>query len=355
MTAFEKMKLRENSLGATPREEMINNAKYMVDTLLPDDPSYTQVSIIRSGETVGDINLRMDKRRIKNHAPTMNLHDVLNNDIKFKLGDILYRGVTDEDSVKDEYWICTEENNFHGIQRQGECEECNYLLRWQNDKTLEIIERWCSVRDPYASGIDEGKVVTTGNGKYKITIPHDEETAQLYVDKRFLIDVANNQPIPYKLVKFDSVTNSYASRNEGFLVINLWQDEIVEGDNMELMIANYKKQADEPIPSVGSCRIVHEGQLALKQGGSQRVFRGEFLDTDGNVLDGIAPTWELIPGGDWVNSNQIVILYGIDGSVSIQAMENAAIGSKVLLKMSANGLTHGVFEASVELEIIPAY
>ena len=51
MTAFEKMKLREASLGSTPREEMINNARYMVDMLLPDDPSFKYgVEIIRNGE-----------------------------------------------------------------------------------------------------------------------------------------------------------------------------------------------------------------------------------------------------------------------------------------------------------------
>jgi hypothetical protein len=263
---------------------------------------------------------------------------------------------SEEEYIKNEYWICVEAYNFHGIQRNGIVEECNYLLRWQNPKTYEIIERWCSVRDPYASGLDENNHVTTGNGKFKITIPHDSETALFYVDKRFLIDVANNTPIPYRIVKYDSISNSYAARDEGFLVISLWQDEYnVDNDRDDLMIADYV-EPPEILPSVGFCRIEPIDLNTINQN-TMESFTARFFDSGGNELsssDGIVPVWELdLPSN---LQGQITVTYDNDGfTINVRATRYAVIGSSFMLRVTVDDAVYGEFMAEVVITIRPFY
>ena len=229
MSAFEKMQLREKAQGNTTKNEMIYNASYIVDSLLPNDPSYKEnVEIFGKGY----INLRMNNYKVlAGTTPVMDIQASLSEPVTFTLGDVF--------AYDEGYWICVESNNRHGVERTGKVEECNYYLRWQNPKTLEVHGRWCSVRDPYALALDErARLIVTGNAKYRIKLPHDEETALFHVDRRFLIDMANNEPIPYAIIKYDAITNKYAARNEGFTVLTLRESQIQEDDNWDLMVAN---------------------------------------------------------------------------------------------------------------------
>ena len=359
--SFDTYRSRVNSTGGSLRNEAVAQSRKVFEDSIADDPSFrSDVEIIRSGEAVGLINLRMDNRRVKNSAPTMDLHDVINNHIKFKLGDVLHTTTVEEaveddedDETKEEYWICTESSTLHSTLRTGECEECNLLLRWQNPTTFEIIERWASARDPYTAGINEGKIVSTGGGKYKVKIPHDSETALFHLDRRFLIDIANNEPIAYKIVKYDSTTNRYAARDEGFLVIFLDQDETRPEDNFDLMIADYQESPPPPIPSVGSCEIVFVGTATLRVG-SSKDFAAVFYDSAGNEISDIAAAWELVlPDGI---SDSYIQMVNDPGSANLAKLQaTGGIGSKVILKMSADSIEHGMFSAEVELTIVPLF
>lgn len=85
---------------------------------------------------------------------------------------------------------------------------CNRVIKWQNPKTLEIIERWCLCSKPYTSNINEGNVVSTLNGKYDIQLLYDDETKQVGVDSRFMLDIIGGMPMVYRLTFPDSNTNS---------------------------------------------------------------------------------------------------------------------------------------------------
>jgi hypothetical protein len=361
MTAFERMRLREQATGATPREEMIYNARSQVNDLIADDPSYKiGVSIMRNGESVGEINLRMDNRRIKNNAPTMDLHDILDNDIVFRLGDVFH---TVNDG-KEEYWLCTDANPLHSIQLSGECEECNFLLRWQNPNTFEIVYRWCSVRDPYTSGTDEGKVVSTGGGKYRIKLPHDSETELLRLDRRFLIDISNNEPVPYKLTKFDATSNRYASRDEGFLVILVDQTELIMQDNGDgvdrgdLMVANWKPEP-EIIPPIGSCHIelngntVSNAQLVVSST-QTRTFVVKYFDNDGNELFDVTTNWIIEHHPDFTDLNLAnVIRVSENDSQIVLRGQGGAPRRFILRAEGSNGVYD--FKASVIIELRPLF
>ena len=316
---------------------MVQNGRRLTEALLPDDPSYKEsVEILGKGYT----SLRMNNRKlVQNTTPQMDIQASLSEGITFTLGDVLCHD--------GGHWLCIESYNYHDIYRTGKVEECNYLLKWQNPKTLEIIERWCSVRDPYASGLDYGNVVTTGNAKYKIKLPRDEETALFHVDQRFLIDIANNEAIPYAIVKYDSVTNQYRDGSEGFLVINLRESQIVPGDSREHMIAEYQNMSTADMPPVGECDIVYKGGAVVKAGGSAKAFRAGFRDGDGGEVTGISPEWELaLP--DELTDGQVHIVSDTGNEIKLKADGGAKIGSVFSVKMTADG---GAFVKIIDVKV----
>ena len=90
MTAFEKMKMREGAQGNTTRNEMIYNAKYIVDSLLPNDPSYKENVMIHGK---GRLNLRMNKYRVlAGTTPVMDIQASLEEPVTFTLGDVFMYG-----------------------------------------------------------------------------------------------------------------------------------------------------------------------------------------------------------------------------------------------------------------------
>ena len=339
-TAFDRMRRRENAAGKNVRESMIHNTKYFIDTFLPDDPAYKEnVEILGKGF----INLRMDNYKlVQGTIPQMDIQASLSEKITFRLGDIFF--------YENGYWLCVDSNNRHDYVRVGKIEECNYFLQWQNPKTLEIIGRWCSIRDPYSSGLDENKVVTYGNARYRIKLPHDEETALFHINKRFLIDIANGEPIPHSIVKYDSVTNRYAARDEGFLVINLKESQIEKDDNWELMIANYKDSPASDIQSVGLCKVTYKGEPIIKSGGSPKTFTAVFFNNGNEEISTVIPTWELVFPPEAQNQNLINILSQNGNEITIGA-GNGTKGIKFLLKVSADDSIFGYFENSIEVEV----
>ena len=342
VNSADKYRLRLGLGGGTVREKNIHTSRAMFESSFRDDPSYKEgVEILGKGH----INLRMSNYRlIQNTTPQMSIQASPAEEIMFTLGDVF--------RYNDGYWLCVESNDEHGIYRRGKVEECNYLLKWQNPKTYELISRWCSVRDPYASGVDEAKVVTTGNARYRIKLPHDGETAQFHVDKRFLIDIADGEPIPYAIVKYDAVTNRYAARDEGFLVITLKESQRESDDSRELMIANYMGSAVQPPAPAGSCTIV--GSPKLKCGGSARRYTAKFYDNGGNELDAVTPTWELLLPASLTRHHIDVICESEDG-IELKAAAAAAIGSVFTLKATADDAVYGRFEAAVEIEVEELY
>jgi hypothetical protein len=341
MTAFELMKLREGSSGGTVRGDRTVSARYIYDQLLPDDPSYKLgVEIMNKGT----MNLRMDTyKMVYGTTPQMDIHASLSSEIMFNLGDVF--------SYDNGFWLCVDARTEHDIMREGKIEECNYLLKWQNPKTYEIIERWCSVRDPYSSGLDEGRVVTTGNAKYEIKLPHDAETELFHVTKRFLISIANHEPMAYEIIKYDAVTNRYESRNEGFLRIVLIESRLFPDDNWDLMVANYKDPNVSPAP-VGSCKIVYTGDAILKSGSSARTYAAMFYDSEGAQI-ALTPDWSLVLPPEIAEEQ---ITREVNGqSITLKALSGTRAGSTVTLKMTAEDATYGNFEAEVDIEIQSVY
>lgn len=345
-TNFQK---RMSIRGGSIKNEQIHNAQLLLDSKIQNDPSYKEdVEILDKGI----MNLRINNYKIvQGTTPQMDIQASFTEEVMFGLGDVIF--------YEGGYWLCVEAHDADSIYMQGKIEECNYYLKWQNPKTLEIIGRWCSIRNPYSSGIDDGKVVSVEASKYRIKMPHDEETklfrAGTQGGTRFLIDTqGGGEPMPYVIIEYDPVTRRYVAKDEGFLIINLKSDQIQEGDNATLMIANYKEPGTPPTPSVGSCSITYSGEAVLRQSGSAKTFTAVFKDSDGNAITTITPQWQIIPA-DLVNSHQIVILSQSGSEIRLQATNSAVVGDVLTLKMSADDLEHGYYEYEITVEVVDLY
>ena len=252
-------------------------------------------------------------------------------------------------------WICVESNNRHDVERTGMVEECNYLLRWQNPRTFEIHERWSSVRDPYSLALDErARHLVTGNAKYSIKLPHDSETELFHVDRRFLIDMANNAPIPYAIIKYDAITNKYAARGEGFTVLTMRESQVENDDNWELMIANYADPSKMPPvsrPVEGSCRIDFRGLPMVRVGGTPKSFYALLFDAAGNSVDILdyPVVWELLLPPEL--EGKITVLFKQGNEVRVVASRDAPVDSSFVLRMSGQHGVYGRFKAELEVSV----
>lgn len=331
---------RINARGANARERQISRSRYLFEKYLPSDPSYKEnVEIINKGF----INLRMNEYTLADDTtPQMEIQALLPssvNDPTFVLGDVF--------RYSDGYWLCIQSENFHDIYRRGKVEECNYLLRWQDKDTLELKSCWSSIRRPYSSGVNDNKVISVGAGKYQIKMPQNSDTVKFCVDQRFLINLAGDRPIPYKIIDFDDVSSHYVSRNEGFLVIILQQCELTEDDNRELMIANYKDPSTAIIqPTGGNCLITYVGEPIIKSGGSAKTFRAVFKDSTGTEIP-LSPIWELKLPSKILG--KVTITESVDNFIRLAASDDKnIIGSNFILRLTADG---GQYEYELTISI----
>lgn len=344
MTAWERMQLRMNIgigglHGSDIRSDLVYNSKRIIDELLPDDPSYREnILILGKGPT----NMRMWNYKLveARTTPQMDIQASLEQEHMFTLGDIIeYEG----------YWIVIKSHDRHRIERTGQVEECNFYLRWQNPTTHEIHGRWTSLRDPSSLALDErGMRVTTGQAQYTLKLPSDEETRLFEVGTRFLIDMANNTPIPYEVIKFDNVSSMYMAREEGFMNLLLRQTELMpEEDNYELMIANYVDvdqipppyeppvHYDPPFPDA-RYTIRFSGNPVIRQGSRTRIFRAlsNIIDPNGDPYPITSPiSWSLdLPP----NLIDLVVIDGGGPEMRLRIDSSAPIGATFLLRLTVD-------------------
>lgn len=218
----------------------------------------------------------------------------------FNIGDIIYYNTL--------HWLVTDINFHDDMTRSGEMVRCNRQIRWQNQETGEIIERWCLATKPYTSNVAEGMAIATSNREFKIQVTYDEETILVDLDRRFLLEVINGQPKAYQVTSVDTLTNRYQDVDGGFLVWNLKQCEYNPAtDNADLMIADYIAQVIPPAPAPGLLVCEIDGRYSIRCDTS-RVYRPIFYEQDGVTVDSsVIPQWT-------VQTTSSVVQYVVNGS-----------------------------------------
>ena len=259
-------------------------------------------------------------------------------------GDTFYTGdVVDCYNTK---WLITEVDQNKQVYTSGIMQLCNSELIWQNQKTGEIIRRWVTAEKPYYSNLDESKVITVSSREFKVQVTYDDETSQINLDKRFMLEIIAGNPCTYKVTSVDSVTERFyeAGQTRGFLVLNLTQDLYnPETDNAELMICDYiNPDSIQPTEPGEDISIKYSGTPTIRFGGSEKKFSATMVS--GEPLHGLV-IWKC----EIEESKREKIRYRIDGnSIWIQAADDVTlVGDTVILTASIDNSS-----TLIEVEVV---
>lgn len=253
----------------------------------------------------------------------------------FNIGDIIYWNTL--------HWLITDVNFHDNMTRSGKMVRCNRQIRWQNQYTGEIIERWCLVTKPYTSNIAEGMAIATSNREFKIQIPYDEETLLVDLDRRFLLEVINGKPKAYNVTSVDAQTNHYQDIAGGFLIWNLSQGEYnPHTDNADLMIADYFDPKITPAPEAPLLPCLINGRNTIRED-VQRRYNVVFYDAAGEITTVPDVNWSIdAPDVDIAVEEKELVIYLPAGKLPI--------GSKFTIR--AEDAAGAYAPAELEVEVI---
>lgn len=231
-TAWDIYSDRMESRGFTKREATFRREASYITRKLPENLSYTDVTIDDVPQHVAVIN-----------------SDNLNEKMIYSMPgeDLLHGGLVE---WMDNRWLITEKDANTQLYARARMIQCNHLLKWVDDLDM-IHEQWCIVEDgtKYLTGEyeDRNYIVTRGDSRIAVTIARNAYTAKLGREHRFLIDDPDTGfMLAYLLTK--PLKMGWTYNNRGVYKFVMQEVQTTEDDNVELGIADYYKHFPLTIP-----------------------------------------------------------------------------------------------------------
>lgn len=128
MTAWSLYENRVIARGGSKRDSMKRNEVHRIYNHLPDNLSYTDVTIDDISQTVAIINSdNLDEKII----------------LSMPGEDIKHGGLV---HWMENYWLVIEKDANRTLYTRAKLHQCNYLLKWVSEDDV-IHEQWCYVED----------------------------------------------------------------------------------------------------------------------------------------------------------------------------------------------------------------
>lgn len=231
------------------------------------------------------------------------------------------------------HWIVTTCDSDDEIYRDGKLEQCNYLLKWQNELG-EIIERWSIIKSAskYNDGTTSNDVLSLGSDQLSVIIPLDEEAIKLKksMGKKFFIDSNKEDPTTYELTGTGNVPDTYNGHGVTSWIVKECAYTATE-DDLKYGVCNYKSVDTTPEENPDETTVLTEDVKATISGnknlkvGYARTYTANFTDSEGNVMDDVDFSWNVVSDfevGQVVNGNEIELLVEdeefVDSSILLQ-------------------------------------
>lgn len=200
---------------------------------------------------------------------------------ELKIGDILYWNKL--------HWLMTDIAFDDDIYTTGTMVRCNRQIAWMNERG-QIIKRWCLTTKPYTANVETGQVVSVLKGKYDVKLPYDQDTIDVPIGKRFMLDIVGGKPMCYKLDFADVNTNKYSDIDGGFIEWNLTSDQFnKDTDNVASMICDFTTASSDSPDVRNRCRI--NGKSTVKAG-CTNTYTPVFYDAEYNPVT-VTPVWDI--------------------------------------------------------------
>ena len=185
---------RINLHGTTQRERMVNRTKANLQNKVVDSLSYKTIKLngIEAQLVINEGTQPYYKEFESMPGQEINIGDYI--------------------EWANSWWLVTTCDYDDELYRNGKLQQCNYLLKWQNELG-EIIERQAVVlsASKYNDGLAESNVISLGSDKLSINIPLDAEALKLKksMAKKFFIDNNKEDPTAYLLANTGNVADTY--------------------------------------------------------------------------------------------------------------------------------------------------
>lgn len=241
------------------------------------------------------------------------------------------------------HWIVTTCDSDDEIYRDGKLEQCNYLLKWQNELG-EIVERWSIVKSAskYNDGTTSNDVLSLGSDQLSVIIPLDEEAIKLKksMGKKFFIDSNKEDPTTYELTGTGNVPDTYNGHGITSWIVKECAYTATE-DDLKYGVCNYKsvdtipENPDETTVLTDNVKATISGNKNLKVGYA-RTYTANFTDAEGNVVDDVDFSWNIVSDfevGQTANGNEIELCVEdeefVDSSILLQIIVDDMVISEI--------------------------
>lgn len=247
------------------------------------------------------------------------------------------------------HWIVTTCDSDDELYRDGKLEQCNYLLKWQNELG-EIVERHAviSSASKYNDGTTSNNVITLGSDQLSIIIPLDEEGVKLKksMGKKFFIDSNKEDPTTYELTGTGNVPDTYNGHGITSWIVKECAYTATE-DDLKYGVCNYKsvdiipENPDETTVLTDDIKATISGNKNLKVCYA-RTYTTTFTDAEGNVVDDVDFSWNVVSDfevGQVVNGNEIELLVEdeelVDEKFKLQVLVNENVIGEIIITIAS--------------------
>ena len=295
---------RINLHGTTQRERMVNRTKANLQNKVVDSLSYKKIKLngIETQLVINEGTQPYYKEFESMPGQEINIGDYI--------------------EWANSWWLVTTCDYDDELYRNGKLQQCNYLLKWQNELG-EIIERQAVVlsASKYNDGLAESNVISLGSDKLSINIPLDAEALKLKksMGKKFFIDNNKEDPTAYLLANTGNVADTYNGHG-----ITHWIVEecayTASKDDLKYGVCDYISPTtppeDDNETAILTAKI--EGNINLKIG-FERTYIASIVDKSGNSVEwDDAYSWNVVSFVDVdfkTDGNKIKILVENDDFV----------------------------------------
>ena len=232
------------------------------------------------------------------------------------ISDYKYVKIYDEDYKRWNIWLIMTMPSNNKVYEKVVLYLCNYIAKWQDDNGNIIYQPFhVENASQYNTGEEGDKILTLGYNQLLVYTSLDNNTVYLNRTKRMFIDYNNVNPLPYRITRIDTVSESYG---ESRVICLVFTEDVYnpDADSIENWLCDYIKP-NSPTP----IEIAYTGNPIIRVGGSAKTFTANTTET---------VTWELITVAE---QNKYITMTVTDNKCKIKCSNNELlIGSSIKLK-----------------------
>lgn len=324
---------RINLHGTTQRERMVNRTKANLQNKVVDSLSYKTIKLngIETQLVINEGTQPYYKEFESMPGQEINIGDYI--------------------EWANSWWLVTTCDYDDELYRNGKLQQCNYLLKWQNELG-EIIERQAVVlsASKYNDGLAESNVISLGSDKLSINIPLDAEALKLKksMAKKFFIDNNKEDPTAYLLANTGNVADTYNGHGITHWIVEECAYTASE-DDLKYGVCDYisptipPEEDDKTTISSGTITGTISGNKNLKVG-IDRTYAASLVDEDGYAVEWSDEfSWNIISDFDVISSHT-------GNLITLSVEDEMFVGDSFILQIISG--VDNVIISSVEINVI---